>query len=102
MRSGSIEDRNGNRAVEHATDAFTPMDAGVFLVFDLLLAGDANRVFLGFDGQVLFGDAGQFENHNEIISLLEDVDRRIAATGGGAGTHPVTGEPRIKGPLQSK
>src|SRR4029079_1291415 len=43
-------DRNRDRAVEDATNAFTPMDAGIFLVFDLFLASDAYRVFLCFDG----------------------------------------------------
>ena len=78
------------------------MDAGVLLVFDLFFAGDTDSVFLGLDVQVAFGYAGQFDDQDEVVPLLEDVDRRIAAPGGGAGTHPVAGEPRIELPLQGK
>src|SRR6185369_9716181 len=69
-------DRNRDRAVEHATDAFTPMDAGIFLVFDLFLASDTYRVFLCFDGQVAFGEAGQFDHQDKVVPLLEDIDGR--------------------------
>jgi hypothetical protein len=43
-----------------------------------LRAGDADRVLVGFDLQVVFVDVGQFERLHEVIPLLEDVDRPIA------------------------
>ena len=61
LRTNAIRvdlDRDRDCAVEYASDAFPAMDAGIFLVFDLLLAGDTYRVSLASMDRSLLATPG--------------------------------------------
>jgi hypothetical protein len=52
------------------------MDTRLLTVGNRLLAADANGIFLRLDLQIVLVDAGQFDNRDEVVFLLKDVDRR--------------------------
>ena len=74
----------------------------ILLVRNCLVAEDANGVLLGLDLEVVLADARQFYNRNEVVALLEDVDRRITANTRGTVAHPVAVKPRVERPLKRK
>jgi hypothetical protein len=65
------------------------MNAGVLLVVQRLLSGDPQGPFLGFDRQISFAHAGQLDDRDEIVLLLEDIDRRITPHIGSRVSKPV-------------
>jgi hypothetical protein len=78
------------------------MDTGGFLVVDCLVAKDANRVLFGLDLEVVLADAGQFHNHNEVVALLENIHRWIAANARRAFAHPIAFKAGIERPLEGE
>src|SRR5579883_429667 len=76
------------------------MHACALVVFDGLASGDADRVLLRLDLDTLLVDARQFDDGDEVVAFLEDVDRREGAGTGGAGPQPVAREVCLERALQ--
>src|SRR5581483_7075310 len=92
--------RHRHGAIEHAGYALAAMDARLLAVADRLLAADADGVLLGLDLQVALVDARQFDNGDEVIVLLEDVDGWKTADRSRSAAHPVARDARVEGTLQ--
>src|SRR5205814_1755649 len=82
-------DRQRQRPIELAGDAFPAMHAHAVGVVDALPARDADGVGLGLDLQVVLVDARQFHQGQDVVTLLEDVDGRERSATGGHVVKPV-------------
>src|SRR5579862_6292763 len=76
------------------------MDARAVLVIGCFRAGDSDRVLFGFDLQLVFLDAWQFDDRQNVVALLEHIDRRKWSPAGRRVAEPLTRQVRIKRPLQ--
>ena len=52
-------------------------------------ARDPDRVFFSLDVELAAVDAGQFDNHYQVLAPLEDVDQRIGSSAGRGIPEPV-------------
>jgi hypothetical protein len=78
------------------------MDACLLPIGDRLFAPDANGIFLRFDLQIVFLDTWQFDDRNEVVVLLEYIDRRKTADRSGSTSHPVACDACVECALQSQ
>src|SRR6202035_2512215 len=71
-------ERDGKRqgAVERAKCALAPVHTGASGIGDGFLTRDTNGVFLGLDLEAVFVNPGQFDDCQDVVALLEHVDRR--------------------------
>jgi hypothetical protein len=76
------------------------VEARLFWVGDRFLACDAKGVFFSLNFQV--AHAWQFDNRDEIVPLLENIDRRKWAHASRRVPEPVTRPARFKSPLKSE
>jgi hypothetical protein len=67
-------DRQRYGAVKGTEHSLPPMHAGVLVVVHGFLAGETDIVFLCLDLQIALCHTRQFDDGNEIISFLKDVD----------------------------
>jgi len=95
-------DRKGDRSVEHTGKPLPAVNTGALPIVECLAAGNPDGVLLRFDCEVALADSRYFENCDEVIALLEDVDRRITTTGGSTAPDPITALARVERPLQRK
>ena len=71
-------------------------------IIDTLSTGDTDRVVLRLNIEILLVHPRQFNDGNQIITLLENIDRRIGTRAGGGVCKPVTRKTIFKGSLKGK
>src|SRR4051794_35616872 len=69
-------------------------------VLDALAAGDTQRVALDLDVEIRLAHAGHLNDRDDIVTLAEDVDRRIGAAGAQSRPEPTAGPERVDCPLK--
>ena len=78
------------------------MQTRLLRIVDGFFAEDTDGVFLGFYLQVASADTWQLYDGEDVIALLENVDRRERAAAGGKVLQPIAGQVRFKRALKIK
>src|SRR5690242_10717449 len=78
------------------------MDANVLGVIDALPTGDPDTVLLCLDVQIIAVHTRQFYDGDQIIALLEHIDRGIAAPSRRRILQPIAGKTLLKGTLEGE
>jgi hypothetical protein len=68
-------DRQGQRAIDSPNTALAPMNAALRVICGLL-AGYVDGVFFGLDLQIFLIESRQFDDRQDVVALLQDVDGR--------------------------
>ena len=72
------------------------MHAYLLRVLDRFFARDAGCVVLCLNLQIVSLDPGQFDDCEQLVALLEDIDRRKRTTIGGTVLEPIAGQARLE------
>jgi len=89
-------------AVKRAREAFAPMEANTVRVCERLLSRDSDRPVLDLDFQITLVDTWNLQNGDEIVALLEDIDRRKRARSASSPSQPIAVEAGLEGSLEIK
>src|SRR5581483_1987767 len=79
-RIGIHAARQRERAHERAVRALDAVIALLFLPLELALAADREQPVLEVDAEILLLDARNLDLHDDLVLLLQDVDRRSPGT----------------------
>ncbi len=88
------------RAVEKPRPALPAMHAYAFRIVNAFPSGNANDAVLRLNVEIVFADPWHLENDNQIVALLENVDRREGACSAGPASQPVALQPCLQRPLE--
>jgi hypothetical protein len=88
------------RPIKFPKDALSPVHAEAFGVIDSFFSGNSDGVFFGLDLKFLLIKTRQFNDGQDVVTLLKHVDRRERAATSGLVMQPAAGDAGFKLPLQ--